>query len=79
MDDGVLVLIILLAHSRQVPGWFHRVAIYSYFETESLEEKLIISLLSGMQEAGLVVGCGGKRIYLSRYFANTGRPQYLRS
>lgn len=38
------------------------VALYSYFETESLVEKLIPSLLPGLEESGLVVRGGGKKI-----------------
>lgn len=57
----VLVLMIFLAHSQQLPRGFHRVPLYSYSEKESLVEKLIISRIASRM-GGVGVGGGGKMI-----------------
>lgn len=66
--------ILITVKSCHLPCWFLIFAIYSYFEIKSLEEKLVISLFSGIKELGVRVRGVEKEIYLSYYFATTERP-----
>lgn len=47
--------ILIAVKSWQLHFWFHIFAIYFYLEIKSLEDKLDISLLSGIRELGIGV------------------------